>query len=64
MADLVLVARIHSYMGKLNRPQTPSLLKLAAFKKLAGESANPKLSSQILVEANEQVTEIRSILGA
>lgn len=64
MADLVLVARIHSYMGKSNRPQTPSLLKLPAFKKLAGESANPKLSAQILAEANEQVSEIRSVLAA
>lgn len=64
LADLVLVARVHSYIGKADRPQVPSLLKLPAFKKLAGESANPRLSARILDEAAEQVGEMRSVLGA
>lgn len=63
-ADLVMVARIHSFIGKPDRPPAPSLAKLPAFKKLAGDSATPRLSAQILDEAAEQVAEIRGVLGA
>jgi HD-like signal output (HDOD) protein len=64
LADLVMVARIHSFIGKPDRPQVPSLLKLPAFKKLAGDAASPRLSAQILEEAATQVAEIRSVLAS
>jgi HD-like signal output (HDOD) protein len=62
LADLVLVAQIHSYLGKSERPNIPSMINLPAFRKLAGNGASPKLSQQILAEAQEQIREAHTLL--
>ncbi len=65
LADLVVVAKVHSYIGKTSKPpHVPSLPKLPAFKKMAGDAANPRLSAQILEEAAAQVAEVKSIVGS
>jgi HD-like signal output (HDOD) protein len=63
LADVVLVAQIHSYLGKTERPNIPSMINLPAFRKLAGSSASPKLSQQILAEAQAQIKEASSLLA-
>ncbi len=65
LADVVVVAKVHSYIGKSKKPpQIPPLPKLPAFKKLAGDAANPRLSGQILEEASAQIAEVKSIMDS
>jgi putative nucleotidyltransferase with HDIG domain len=63
LADVVLVAQIHSYLGKPERPNIPSMINLPAFRKLAGSGVTPTLSHQILTEAQEQIAEARQLLA-
>lgn len=63
MADLVIVAQVHAYLGKPSRPQTPPLVQLPAFRKLAGDDANPALSERILAEAAPAISEANSLLA-
>lgn len=64
LSDVVLVAQIHSYLGKTERPNIPSMINLPAFKKLAGSGATPKLSQQILAEAQAQIKDASSLLSS
>jgi HD-like signal output (HDOD) protein len=63
MADLVLVAQLHSFIGKPDRPRLPTMVHLPAFRKLAGSEANPRLSQQILHEAGTQIAAAQELLG-
>ena len=62
LADVVLVAQIHSYLGKPERPNIPSMINLPAFRKLAGTGVTPTLSQQILSEAQAEIAEARQLL--
>jgi HD-like signal output (HDOD) protein len=64
LADIVVVARMHSQLGKPARSKLPALTSLPAFKKLMGEGATPKLSRDILEAAQEQIAEARALLSA
>jgi putative nucleotidyltransferase with HDIG domain len=63
LADVVLVAQIHSYLGKPERPHIPSMINLPAFRKLAGTGVTPTLSQQILSEAQADIAEARQLLA-
>jgi HD-like signal output (HDOD) protein len=63
LADVVVVAQIHSYLGKPERPNVPSIVNLPAFKKLIGSDGGPKMSQQILDDAQPQIAEARRLLA-
>ncbi len=64
LCDLVLVATLHSYIGKRKQPPPPRLDQVAAYQKLALGKLTPELTLQILVEAKEQIEHARALLAA
>jgi HD-like signal output (HDOD) protein len=64
LCDLVLVATLHSYIGKRRHPAPPRLDQVPAYQKLALGKLTPELTLQILVEAKDQIAQARSLLAA
>lgn len=64
LCDLVLVATLHSYIGKRKQPPPPRLDQVPAYQKLALGKLTPELTLQILVEAKEQIAQARALLAA
>ena len=61
--DVVIVAHIHSYFGKENQQDIPSLLTLPAFKKLGLSKLGPDASLEVLFEAELDIKNIMGMLG-
>ena len=61
-ADLVLVARLHRYMGTPYAKSLPPLKRIPAFSKLA-PYLGPKQSLQVLTEARVEVDSIRRLMA-
>lgn len=64
LCDLVLVATLHSYIGKRRRPAPPRLDQVPAYQKLALGKLTPSMTLQILAEAKDQVEQARTLLVA
>jgi HD-like signal output (HDOD) protein len=64
LCDLVLVATLHSYIGKRKQPAPPRMDQVPAYQKLALGSLTPEQTLQILVEAREQIEQARAMLAA
>ena len=64
LCDLVLVATLHSYIGKRRQPAPPRLDEVPAYQKMALGKLTPELTLQILVEARDQIEQTRSLLVA
>lgn len=64
LCDLILVATLHSYIGKRKQPSPPRLDQVPAYQKLALGNLTPELTLQILVEARDQIDQARSLLVA
>jgi HD-like signal output (HDOD) protein len=64
LCDLVLVATLHSYIGKRRQPAPPRLDQVPAYQKLALGKLTPELTLQILVEAKDQIAQARALLAA
>lgn len=64
LCDLVLVATLHSYIGKRRQPAPPRMDQVPAYQKLALGKLTPELTLQILVEAKEQIAQAKSLLAA
>jgi HD-like signal output (HDOD) protein len=64
LCDLVLVATLHSYIGKRKQPTPPRLDQVPAYQKLALGNLTPELTLQILVEAHDQIEQARAMLAA
>lgn len=64
LCDLVLVATLHSYIGKRRCPAPPRLDLVPAYQKLAPGKLTPALTLQVLAEAREQVAQARALLTA
>jgi HD-like signal output (HDOD) protein len=64
LCDLVLVATLHSYIGKRKQPSPPRMDQVPAYQKLALGSLTPELTLQVLVEAREQIEQARAMLAA
>jgi HD-like signal output (HDOD) protein len=63
MGDLIIVAQIHSFMGKTDvKPKLPPLPKLPAFQKIAGGTMDADLSIEVLQQSRDQIREARSFL--
>ena len=63
LCDLVLVATLHSYIGKRKQPSPPRMDQVPAYQKLALGKLTPELTLQILVEAKEQIAQARALLA-
>ncbi|WP_455204493.1 hypothetical protein, partial [Kaarinaea lacus] len=62
--DLILVAKLHTFIGKPNpQKQLPQLFEIPAFKKLGLDRENADNGLTILSHANEQITEVRKLLS-
>jgi HD-like signal output (HDOD) protein len=62
LCDLVLVATLHSYIGKRRQPAPPRMDQVPAYQKLALGKLTPELTLQILVEAKEQIEQARALI--
>lgn len=64
LCDLVLVATLHSYIGKRKQPAPPRMDLVPAYQKLALGKLTPEMTLQILVEAKDQITQARALVAA
>ena len=62
LCDLVLVATLHSYIGKRKQPAPPRMDLVPAYQKLALGKLTPELTLQILVEAKAQIEQARALI--
>ena len=62
LADIVLLARLHSYVGTPHMRRHPPLYKTPAFKKLGLDKSGPQESIEALSEARKEITEIKQLL--
>ena len=62
LADVVLLARLHSYVGTPHMRRNPPLFKVPAFKKLGLDKSGPKESIELLNEAKQEVAAIKQLL--
>jgi HD-like signal output (HDOD) protein len=62
LADLVLVARYHSYLGEPSHKTLPQLSTLPAFQKLKLGEIGPQQGLAFLREAQQEIDELRSAL--
>lgn len=62
LCDLVLVATLHSYIGKRKQPTPPRMDLVPAYQKLALGKLTPEMTLQILVEAKEQIEQARALI--
>jgi HD-like signal output (HDOD) protein len=63
-ADLVLVAKLHTYIGREHlRNNLPPLYAVPAFQKLGLDQDDPNKGLSIIADANEQINEVRSLLS-
>jgi HD-like signal output (HDOD) protein len=64
LCDMVLVATLHSYIGKRRKPAPPRLDQVPAYQKLALGKLTPGMTLQILAEAKDQIEQARALLVA
>jgi HD-like signal output (HDOD) protein len=64
LCDLVLVATLHSYIGKRRRQPPPRMDQVPAYQKLALGKLTPEMTLQVLVEAREQIAQARALMAA
>jgi len=63
-ADLVLVAKLHTFIGREHQEQNlPQLYSVPAFHKLGLDQDDPNKGLSIIADANEQINEVRSLLA-
>ncbi|KPJ92074.1 MAG: hypothetical protein AMJ53_10130 [Gammaproteobacteria bacterium SG8_11] len=63
-ADLVLVAKLHTYIGREQQAKIlPQLYSVPAFHKLGLDQDDPNKGLAIIADANEQINEVRSLLS-
>jgi len=61
-ADLVLIARYHSLLGRKSRSKLPQLNTMPAFKTISGGKLTPQTSIQIVMNAKEEIKHIQEML--
>jgi HD-like signal output (HDOD) protein len=62
--DVVLLARLHALIGSSDQSQLPRIDQIPAFAKLARGELTPRHSLVMLEEAEADVREVRSLIGA
>lgn len=63
LADLVLLARLHSYVGTPKMRQCPRINAIPAYSKLALGELGPDDSLQALAEARQEVAEVQQLMA-
>lgn len=61
-ADLVIIAQLHTYIGKPEMPHLPTLDQIPALKKFDIGELTPKLSLKILDKAEKKIARAESLL--
>ena len=63
-ADLVVVAKLHTFIGRgYKEKNLPQLYAVPAFHKLGLDQDDPNKGLSIIADANEQINEVRSLLA-
>lgn len=62
LADIVLLARLHCYVGTKRMQKLPRINQLPAFHKLTLGDLTPEMSLSIIQEAREDIREIQKSL--
>lgn len=64
LADLVLMARLHSYIGTPRMHKYPRIDQVTAYQKLPLGELSPHMSLVMLDEAGQDIEEVRELLAA
>jgi len=62
-ADIVIVARVHTYIGKETNADLPAFDKIPSFKKLGKDGLTPKQSQLVLSKSLDKIAEIKALLN-
>ncbi|MEX1663880.1 HDOD domain-containing protein [Zhongshania arctica] len=62
LTDLILVARYHTYLDESSHKKLPQLSRLPAFSKLGLEEMGPEQGLAFLIEAKQEISELRNTL--
>jgi len=63
-SDVVILAQLHALIGKPGQDKLPRIDSVPAFTKLGRGELTPKQSMALLEEADEDVREVRALIGA
>lgn len=63
-ADIAIIAKLHSYIGRPQSHSLPPFDEIHSFKKIGETGLTPEQSRVILQESKNQIDEIKSLLGA
>ena len=64
MADIVLIARLHSYIGTPWMSLCPRISEVPAFAKMPLDELTPRQSLKLVEEAHQDILELECLLGA
>lgn len=62
-SDIVMIAQLHSYIGKVDIRKIPPIDTLPAYKKLAAGRLDADMSLSILDQAKDEIEQLRQLLG-
>jgi len=62
--DVIIIAQLHALIGRPRREELPRMDQVPAFDKLVGGGLSPRRSLNLLDEAEADIREVRSLLGA
>lgn len=62
-SDIVMIAQLHSYIGKVDIKRMPKMDELPAYKKLASGNLDADQSINILDQAKDEIENIRQMLN-
>ncbi|OUR95994.1 hypothetical protein A9Q81_13110 [Gammaproteobacteria bacterium 42_54_T18] len=63
LTDIVIIAQVHAWLGAKDKPAHPPMGAIMAFSKLEKAGLTPEKSIAMLVEAKEQVEEVRRLVA-
>jgi len=63
LCDLIILAQLHSFMGKAGAQSLPRIDTVPAFRKLDGQRLTPEQSLELLKAAKQEVAELRHSLS-
>jgi HD-like signal output (HDOD) protein len=64
MADIVMIARLHSYIGTPLMSDCPRINEVPAFAKMSAAELTPKSSMKLVEVAQKDILELERLLGA
>jgi hypothetical protein len=64
MADIVTIARLHSYIGTSLMNDCPRINEVPAFAKMPAAELTPQSSMKLVEVARKDILELEQLLGA